>query len=149
MIAGTTPKPHLRSRPTCHIPIIIRPDTYFLTWSPKSALFKIKTQWNGITCMHLTFPQVPPSKTIHDQLHPLPRSSSCAIIYAFSSKLAPMTIMRTDSVCLHRSLDERSRESCKTKEDKASSRFVNIIKVKVGKYPHNRYWGALAAKMHK
>ena len=46
---------------------------------------------------------------------PLPRSSSFAIIYAFSSKLAPMTVTWADSVCLYSSLDERSRESCKTK----------------------------------
>ena len=42
-----------------------------------------------------------------------------------------MTVTWADSVCLHRSLDERSRESRKTKVDKASSGFVDILKVKV------------------
>ena len=60
MIAGTTPKPHIRSRPICHIPILIRPGTNFLTSSPKSAQSKIKTQRNGITCMQLTSPKVAP-----------------------------------------------------------------------------------------
>ena len=86
MIAGTTPKPHLRSHPFCHIIYIIRSDTNFLTSSPKSAPSKIKTQRNGITCMQLTSPKMPLSKTIHDQLRPLPRSSSRAVIYAFSNK---------------------------------------------------------------
>ena len=34
--------------------------------SQNSAPFEIKTQWNRITCMQLTSPKVPPSKTIHD-----------------------------------------------------------------------------------
>ena len=91
MFAGTSPKPYLRSRPDCHIPIMIRPDKNFLT-SPNSSPFEIKTQWNGISSMRITSPKVPPSKTILDQLCPLPRSSSCAIIHAFSSKRAPITI---------------------------------------------------------
>ena len=65
---------------------VIRTDTNFLTSSPKSAPSKIKTQRNGITCMQLTSPKMPLSKTIHDQLRPLPRSSSRVVIYAFSSK---------------------------------------------------------------
>ena len=44
-----------------------------LTSSPNSATFEIKTQWSGITCMQLSSPKVPPSKTIHDQLRQLPR----------------------------------------------------------------------------
>ena len=40
----------------------------FWTLSPNSAPFEIKTQWNGITCIQLTSPKVPHSKTIHDQL---------------------------------------------------------------------------------
>ena len=81
IIAGTTPKPRLISRPTCHMPTIIRPGTIFLTSSPNSPPFEIKTQGNGISCMQLTFLKVPSSKTIHDQLRPLPRSSSLAIFY--------------------------------------------------------------------
>ena len=73
---------------------------------------------------------------------PLPRSSYCASIYAFFSKLAPITVTWADSVCLHRSLEERSRESRKTKVDKA----IDILKVKVGKCPHNRHWGTLTGK---
>ena len=88
--------------------------------------------------MQITSPKVSPSKTIHDQLRPLPRSSSRAIIYAFSSKRAPITVIWADSVCLYRSLDERSRERRKTKVDKASSGFVDILKLKVGKGPSNR-----------
>ena len=57
-----------------------------------------------------------------------------------------MTVMWADSVCLHRSLDERSRESRKTKVDKASSGFIDILKVNAGKCPHNRHWGALTGK---
>ena len=76
--------------------------------------------------MQLTSPKVPPSKTIH----------------AFSSNLAPMTVTWADFVCLHRSLDERSRESRKTKVDKA----IDILKVKVGKCPHNRHWDTLIGK---
>ena len=53
----------------------IRPDTNFLTSSTKSVPSKIKTQRSGITCMQLTSPEMPLSKTIHDQLRPLPRSS--------------------------------------------------------------------------
>ena len=150
MIAGTTPKPNLRSRPTCHILIIIRLDTNCLTSSPKSDPSKINKQGNSITCMQHTSPKVPLSKTIHDQLRPLPRSCSRAIVYAFPAS-APQhgyvgrfclplsyTVMWADYVCLYRSLDERSRESCKPKVDKDSSGFVDILKVKVGKGPHNR-----------
>ena len=61
MIAGTTPKPHLRSRPTYDIFIIIRPDTNFLP-SRNSAPFQIEMQWQ------LTSPKMPPSIQIHDQL---------------------------------------------------------------------------------
>ena len=147
MIAGTTSKPHLRSRPhlsyTCtHYN---KAGHEFLTSSPNSAPLEIKTQWKGITCMNITSRKVPPSKTMHDQLRPtpLPRSFPCAIIYAFSSKLAPMTVTWADSVCLHRSLDdERSRESRETKVDKA----IDILKVKVGKCPHNRHSGKLTGK---
>ena len=70
-----------------------RPDTNLLRSSPKSAPSKIKTQRNGITCMHLTSLNWAFSKTIHDQLRPLPRSSSRAVLYAFSSKQAPITVM--------------------------------------------------------
>ena len=41
---------------------IIRPDTNFLTSSPKSAPSKTKTQRNGITCMQLNSPKMPLSK---------------------------------------------------------------------------------------
>ena len=59
-----------RSRPTCHIPIIIKPDTNVFTSSPISAPLEIKTQWKGITCMQLTSPKMPPSRTMYDQLAP-------------------------------------------------------------------------------
>ena len=74
MIAGTTPKFHLRSRPTCHIPIIIRP-----------------TQRNRMNCMRLTSKKVHLSKTIHDWHCPLRILPYRAIIYASFSKRAPMT----------------------------------------------------------
>ena len=53
-----------------------------------------------------------------------------------------MTVTWADSVCLHHSRDERSRESRKTKVDKA----IDILKVKVEKCPHNRHWGTLTGK---
>ena len=40
---------------------------------------------------------MPPSKTVHDQLCPLPRSSFRAIINKFSSKRVPITVIWTDS----------------------------------------------------
>ena len=83
---------HSKAPPKKPLPLlsynIIRPDQNFFTLSPKSTPSKINTQRNGITCMQLTSPKVPLSKTIHDQFRPLPRSSSCAVIYAFSSKQA-------------------------------------------------------------
>ena len=42
-----------------------------------------------------------------------------------------MTVMWANSVCLHRSLDKRSRESRKTKVDKVSSGFIDILMMKV------------------
>ena len=96
--------------------------------SPDFRHGELKTQWIGITCMQLTSPQVPPSKTIHDQLRPIPRSSYRAIIYALLSKRAPITVILADSVCLYRSFDERSRERRETKVDKASSGFVDILR---------------------
>ena len=92
MIAGTTPKPHLRSHPFCHIIYIIRSDTNFLTSSPKSAPSKIKTQRNGITCMQLTSPKVHLSQTIHDWHRPLRIVPYRAIIYASFIKRTPMTV---------------------------------------------------------
>ena len=90
--------------------------------------------------MKLTSLKVPPSKTIHDLFGPLPISPSRAIINAFSSnKRAPITIIWADFVCLYRSLDERSRESRKTKVDKASSVFFLHVKVNVRIGPDNRY----------
>ena len=68
-------------------------DIYILTLSAYSPPFEIKTQWNGITCTQLTSHKTPPSKTIHNQLRPLPRSHFFVISYAFSSKCAPMTIL--------------------------------------------------------
>ena len=53
-----------------------------------------------------------------------------------------MTVTWADSICLHRSLDERSRESHKMKVDEA----IDILKVKVGKCPHNRHYGTLTGK---
>ena len=122
---------------------MIRPDTNFLTLSPNSAPLEIKTQWKGITYMQITSPRCLLLKQyMISSASPLPRSSSCAIIYAFSSKLAPMTVTWADSVCLHHSRDERSKESRKTKVDKA----IDILKVKVEKCPDNRHWGTLNGK---
>ena len=53
---------------------------------PKNRSIQDKTQRNGITCMQLTSPKVPLSKTIRDQLRLLPISCSRAVIYTFSSK---------------------------------------------------------------
>ena len=57
--------------------------------------------------------------------------------------------MWANFVCLYRSLDERSRESRKTIEGIVSSGFVDILKVKVGKCPHNRDRRLLAGKCIK
>ena len=54
-----------------------------------------------------------------------------------------MAVTLADFVCLHRSLDERSKESRKTKVDKA----IDILKVKVGICPYDRHWGALTGKI--
>ena len=128
MIAGTTPKPHPRRRHHLSYTHYNTTEHAFLSSSPNSAAFQIKTQWIGITCMQFTSPQVPPSKTIHDQLRPIPRSSYRAIIYVLFSKRAPITVILADSVCLYRSFDERSRERRETKVDKASSGFVDILR---------------------
>ena len=42
-----------------------------------------------------------------------------------------MTVTWADSVCLHRSIDERSRESSKTKVDKAIGWFVGFFRINV------------------
>ena len=61
-------------------------NTNFLSIVPKKRS-KIKTQRNGITCMQLTSPtDAVFLKQYTDQLRPLPRSSSRAVIYAFSIK---------------------------------------------------------------
>ena len=39
-----------------------------------------------------------------------------------------ITVIWADSVCLYRSLDERARESRKTKVDKVLSGFVDILR---------------------
>ena len=96
--------------------------------------------------MQLASPKVLLSKTIQDQLWPLPRSSSRAIIYAFPRKRAQIMVMWAYSVCFYRCLDERSRKSRKTKVDKASCGFVDILKVNVGKGPHTRDRRLLARK---
>ena len=106
LIAGTTPKPYLRSRPTCYIHIMIRPDTNFVTSFPNSAQFDIKTQWNGITCMQLTSPKVPPSKTIHDLLLRRFWDLPCVWLFLhFLEKRAPITVIRAGFACLFRSLE--------------------------------------------
>ena len=64
----------------------------FLTSSPKSAPFKIKTQRNGITCMQLTSPKVHLPQTIHDWHRPLRIVLYHAIIHASFSKRTPMTV---------------------------------------------------------
>ena len=92
MIAGHTPKPHLRSRPTSHIPIIIRPDTNFWHRPQISAPSEIKTQRNWTNCMQISSPKVHLSKTIHDWLRPLRIVPYRAIIYAFFSKRDPMMV---------------------------------------------------------
>ena len=51
-------------------------------------------EWNKMLAIY--FPKVPPSKTIHDQLQPLPKSSSRTIIYAFSNKCVPITLIWAD-----------------------------------------------------
>ena len=87
--------------------------------------------------------KVLPSKTIHDQPPPPPSEIFLFCDYlCISSKLVPLTVTWADSVCLHRSLDERFRESRKMKVDKA----IDILKVMVGKCPHNRHWGTLTGK---
>ena len=125
---------------------MIRPDTNVFKSSRNSTPFEIKTQWNGITYMQLTSLKVPSSTTIPDQLRPLPRSSSRASIYALTSKCAPITVMWVNFICLYRSLDEKSRKNRKTKVDEVSSCFVDILKVKVGKGPHNPNRRLLAGK---
>ena len=95
--------------------------------------------------MQRTSPKVPPSKTIHDQLHLLPRTSSRAIIYVFSSKRALITVILTISLCLCRILDKRSRESRKRKWTKRQVVLL-IFKVKVKIGSNNRDKGALAGR---
>ena len=92
MIAGTTPKSHIRSRPFCHIPIIIRPDTNFWHRLQISTPSKTKTQRNILNCMQCTSPKVHLSRTIHDWHRPLRIVTYRAIIYASFSKRAPMTV---------------------------------------------------------
>ena len=53
------------------------------TSSPYSTPVEIKTQWNGITYMQITFPKVPPSKTIQDQLRPFRYFLSCDYLCIF------------------------------------------------------------------
>ena len=69
-----------RSRPTCHIPIIIRPDTAFWHRPQISAPSEIRTQRNKINRMRLTSPKGHLSKTIH---HWLPPFVSCRIVRVF------------------------------------------------------------------
>ena len=92
MIAGTTPKSHIRSRPICHIPIIIRPDANFWHRPLISAQSEIKEQRNRINCMRIISRKVHLSKTIHDWLRPLRIVPYHAIIYTFFSKRAQMTV---------------------------------------------------------
>ena len=100
MITGTTPKPHLRSRPLQSYNVI-RPDTNFSTSSPKSVPSKIKTQRNGITCMQLTSPKVHLSQTIHDWHHPPRIVPYRAIIYAYFSTRTPMTVAVSNTQVKH------------------------------------------------
>ena len=57
LITGTTPKSHLRSHRTRHIPIMIRPDTNVWHRPHISAQSEIKTHRNWINCMRLTSPK--------------------------------------------------------------------------------------------
>ena len=80
-----------------------------------------------------TSPKVPPSKTIHDQLRPF-RDLPLVRLYmhfpasASRSRLSGPILFAFIVVSM-----KRSRESRKTKVDKASSGFVDILKVKLGK----------------
>ena len=89
MITGTTPKSYLRSRPTRHIPIIIRPDTNFWHRPQISAPSEIKTQRNRVNCMRLNSPKVHLSKTIRDWLRPL---RIVRLFMHFSANAPQMTV---------------------------------------------------------
>ena len=92
IIVGTTPKPLLRSRPTCQYTHYNKARHEFLTSSPNKRSIRDETQRNRINCMRLTSPKVLLSKTIHDWIHPLRIVPYRAIIYAFFSKRAQMTV---------------------------------------------------------
>ena len=77
--------------------------------------------------VHSISKKVLSSKTIHDELCPLPRSSFRLIIDAFSFNSSAVKVIWANFVCLYRSLDKRSWESHKTKVNKASSGFVDIL----------------------
>ena len=85
-----------KTPPTGYKLIMISPGTNCLISPLNSAPFEIETQWTGITCMQLSSPNVPTSKTILDQLGPSEIFLSCDI-YAFSSKRAQITVIWADS----------------------------------------------------
>ena len=97
-----------------------------------SATSEIKTQRNRINRMQLTSPKVHLPKTMHDWLRPLPIVPYRAIIYAFFSKRAPMTVMWADFVyntlIAYRRLPRRDQGV--------------VYKI----HPRNRHWSAFAEK---
>ena len=67
---------------------MIRPDSNFLTSSPKSAPSKIKMQRNGITCMQLTSPKVHLKDFIKQYTIGTAPFASCPIVRLFMHLLA-------------------------------------------------------------
>ena len=139
MITGNTPKSHLRSRRTRHIPIIIRPDTNFWNRLQISAPSEIKTQRNKINCMQLTFRKVHLSKIIHDWHRPLRIVPYRAIIYASFSKRAPMTVTWSNKQ-VNNTLIASRQAYINTLIYIGDQGIVN----KIG--PRNRHWGAFAKR---
>ena len=141
MIAGTTPKSHLRSRPTCHTPIIIKPDTDFWHRLQISTPSEIKTQRNRINCMRCTSPNVHLSKIIHDWRRPLRIVTYRAIIYASFSKRAPMTV--TWSNFVNNTLIAYIYQRVYTRMPRRNQGTC-IVYLFVG--PRNRHWGTFAKR---
>ena len=126
MIAGTTPKPHLRRCPHLSYTHYNKARHEFLTSSPNKRSIRDKTQRNRINRMRLTSPKMHLSKKIHDWHRPLRIVPYRAIIYASFSKRAPMTVTWSNFV---------------------NNTLIASRQAYIG--PRNRHWGAFPEKCIK
>ena len=137
MITVTTPKSHLRSRRSRHVPIIIRSNTNFWHGLQLSAPSEIKTQTEcdllPQRCIFLK------KKKIHDWHRSLRIVPYRAIIYASFSKRAPMTVTWSHKQ-VNNTLIVSRRAYTYTLIYIGDQGIVH----KIG--PRNRHWGAFANK---